>query len=76
MATDLRIRIEETTRLAALKGKTGADNYTEVLTNALKLYEALIERHEAGHPLYERTDSGDYVVFKMFFEQVDDPDPT
>ena len=60
------IQIEDSTRLDALKAKTQADDYAEVLTNALKLYEALIERHEAGKPLYQRTDTGDYVEFPIF----------
>jgi hypothetical protein len=62
----VRIEFDDATRLEALKEKTQADDYGEILTNALRLYEALIERHEAGKPLYQKTDAGDYVVFPIF----------
>jgi hypothetical protein len=36
-------------RLDAIKAKTEASSYAEVLRNALRLYEAVIEQAEAGN---------------------------
>jgi hypothetical protein len=69
MPTELRILIEDRALLDRLKVKTEADDYGEVLGNALKLYEAMIERHEAGKRLYERTDAGEYVEMTIFKPQ-------
>jgi hypothetical protein len=52
-------------RLEALRVKIAADGYGEVIKNALRLYEALIERDEAGRKLFEQTD-GNYVEWSPF----------
>lgn len=53
-------------RLIALKEKTEAASYAEVLKNALRLYESLIDRHEGGARLYIKNPDGtmaEYVIF-------------
>ena len=54
------------TRLLTLKEKTEAASYAEVIRNALRLYEALIEEAEAGNSFFIRNSEGqtkEYVVF-------------
>lgn len=53
-------------RLSALKDKTEATSYAEVLKNALRLYESLIEQHEAGRRLFTRGPDGVMVEYKVF----------
>jgi hypothetical protein len=53
-------------RLAALKAKTEAASYAEVMKNALRLYEALIEEVEQGRSFYVRDEQGNMVPYKMF----------
>jgi len=53
-------------RLLALKEKTEATSYAEVVKNALRLYEALVEEAEQGNTFLVRTPEGEdkeYVVF-------------
>lgn len=53
-------------RLLVLKEKTEAASYAEVIKNALRLYEAVIEETEAGNILLVRDREGrtrEYVVF-------------
>ena len=53
-------------RLLTLKEKTEATSYAEVVKNALRLYEAVIEEAEAGNKFFVRGDAGterEYVVF-------------
>ena len=53
-------------RLTELKEKTEAWSYAEVIKNALRLYEALIEEAEAGNRFQIKSSEGDtkeYVVF-------------
>lgn len=53
-------------RLQELKAKTEATSYTEVVKNALRLYEALIAENEAGNSFLVKAPSGqlkEYVVF-------------
>lgn len=59
---------ESEQRLLVLMAKTETDSRAEVVANALRLYEALIERVQANLPLYERTQTGDYVEFQVFRE--------
>ena len=51
-------------RFDALIGKTEADSPAEVIGNALRLYEAMVERQ--NKPLYERNDAGEYVEYEVF----------
>lgn len=53
-------------RLAALKAKTEASSYAEVMKNALRLYEALIEEIEQGRSFYVKDEQGNVVPYKMF----------
>ena len=57
---------ESEQRLLVLMAKTETDSRAEVVANALRLYEALIERVQANLPLYERTQSGEYVEYQVF----------
>lgn len=53
-------------RLQELKAKTEAASYAEVVKNALRLYEALIEEAESGNTFLVRSADGStrqYVVF-------------
>jgi hypothetical protein len=53
-------------RLNALKLKTEAASYAEVVKNALRLYEALIEETEQGRTFLIRDESGSIAPFRMF----------
>ena len=53
-------------RLSELKTETEATSYGEVIKNALRLYEALIEEAKAGRKFFVRDGNGqtkEYVVF-------------
>lgn len=53
-------------RLQELKSKTEATSYTEVIKNALRLYEAVIAEAEAGNKFLVQEPTGtikEYVVF-------------
>lgn len=53
-------------RLQELKLKTEATSYAEVMKNALRLYEAIIEETDAGSSFLVRTSKGEikeYVIF-------------
>ncbi len=53
-------------RLNALKEKTEASSYAEVVKNALRLYEALIEETEGGKQFLTRDADGVVSPFRMF----------
>jgi hypothetical protein len=53
-------------RLNALKLKTEASSYAEVVKNALRLYEALIEETESGKQFLVRDDNGVVSPYRMF----------
>jgi len=53
-------------RLNALKLKTEASSYAEVLKNALRLYEALIEETERGNAFLIRDADGVVSPYRMF----------
>ena len=53
-------------RLQNLKVKTEASSYAEVVKNALRLYEAIVEDAEAGKSFFVRTADGcekEYIIF-------------
>lgn len=53
-------------RLTYLKEKTEAPSYAEVVKNALRLYEAIIEEAEAGNTFQVKDPEGrvkEYLVF-------------
>ena len=53
-------------RLNALKAKTEASSYAEVVKNALRLYEALIEETESGNQFLVRDKDGVVSPFRIF----------
>lgn len=53
-------------RLNALKAKTEAASYAEVVKNALRLYEALIEETENGKQFLVRDKEGVVAPFRLF----------
>jgi len=53
-------------RLRELRDKTEAASYSEVLKNALRLYEALIKEAEEGNDLIIRRKSGERAEIKVF----------
>ncbi|MDR3530016.1 MAG: hypothetical protein P4L90_05610 [Rhodopila sp.] len=54
-------------RLNILKLKTEAASYAEVVKNALRLYEALIEETESGKQFFVRDESGTMSPYRLFF---------
>lgn len=53
-------------RLNALKTKTEAASYAEVVKNALRLYEALIEETESGKQFLVRDKDGTISPYRLF----------
>jgi hypothetical protein len=53
-------------RLNTLKAKTEASSYAEVVKNALRLYEALIEEDESGKQFLTRDKNGVISPFRLF----------
>lgn len=53
-------------RLNALKLKTEASSYAEVVKNALRLYEALIEETESGKQFLVRDKDGVVSPYRLF----------
>lgn len=53
-------------RLSDLKDKTEASSYAEVLKNALRLYESLIDEIEAGKTLFVKDKEGNVSEYKIF----------
>jgi hypothetical protein len=53
-------------RLNALKAKTESASYAEVVKNALRIYEALIEEVESGKQFLVRDPSGVVAPFRLF----------
>jgi hypothetical protein len=53
-------------RLNTLKRKTEATSYAEVVKNALRLYEALIEETESGKQFLVRDASGTVSPYRLF----------
>jgi hypothetical protein len=54
-------------RLNVLKVKTEAASYAEVVKNALRLYEALVEETESGKQFFVRDEYGALSPFRLFF---------
>jgi hypothetical protein len=53
-------------RLNALKAKTEATSYAEVVKHALRLYEALIEETESGKQFLVKDETGTVAPFRLF----------
>ena len=54
-------------RLNLLKVKTESASYAEVVKNALRLYEALIEETESGKQFFVRDENGALSPYRLFF---------
>ena len=53
-------------RLNVLKLKTEAASYAEVVKNALRLYEALIEETESGKQFFVQDRNGAMSPYRLF----------
>jgi hypothetical protein len=53
-------------RLLTLKEKTEATSYTEVVKNALRLYENLVQQHDAGKSFYLKDSQGNTTEYEVF----------
>ena len=53
-------------RLQKLKDRAEAASYAEVIRNALRLYEALVEEHEKGSEFSLKRADGETVQYKIF----------
>ena len=53
-------------RLQKLKDRAEAASYAEVIRNALRLYEALVEEHERGSEISLKRADGETVQYKIF----------
>jgi len=54
-------------RLQNLRDKTEAASYAEVMKNALRLYEALIQEAEAGNTVCVKSADGAETAYKVIF---------
>ena len=70
-ATTTRVQLElpasSMERLKALRAKTEAASYAEVIRNALRLYEALIAEVEAGNQVFVKDAQGRETVYRAIF---------
>ena len=53
-------------RLQKLKERTEAASYAEVIRNALRLFEALVDEHEKGSEFSLKRPNGEVVQYKIF----------
>jgi Arc/MetJ-type ribon-helix-helix transcriptional regulator len=53
-------------RLQRLKEKTEAASYAEVIRNAVRVFEALLQEHEAGAEFSLKRANGETVSYKIF----------
>ncbi len=53
-------------RLQRLKEHTEAASYAEVIRNALRVFEALMDEHEKGAEFMLKRADGDMVAYKIF----------
>mgnify|MGYP001231147250 CR=1 FL=1 len=54
-------------RLRALRERTEAASYAEVMKNALRLYEALIKEAEGGNQVCVKSSNGTETSYRMIF---------
>ena len=54
-------------RLKTLRDKTEATSYAEVMKNALRLYEALINEAESGNEVCIKDKKGNEISYRMIF---------
>lgn len=53
-------------RLQKLKERTEAASYAEVIRNALRIFEALVDEHEKGSEFSLKRANGETVAYKIF----------
>ena len=53
-------------RLQRLKERTEAASYAEVIRNALRLFEALVDEHEKGAEFALKRADGETLAYKIF----------
>lgn len=53
-------------RLQKMKDRTEAASYAEVIRNALRLFEALVDEHEKGSEFFLKRADGEVVRYKIF----------
>ena len=53
-------------RLQKMKDRTEAASYAEVIRNALRLFEALVDEHEKGSDFFLKRADGEIVNYKIF----------
>lgn len=53
-------------RLQRLKEKTEAASYAEVIRNALRVFEALVQEHENGAEFSLKRPSGETIAYRIF----------
>ncbi len=53
-------------RLQRLKEKIEATSYAEVIRNALRVFEALVQEHEKGAEFSLKRPSGETVAYRIF----------
>ena len=53
-------------RLQRLKEKTEAASYAEVIRNALRVLEALVDEHEKGSEFALKRANGETIAYKIF----------
>lgn len=54
-------------RLKALREKTEASSYAEVIKNSLRLYEALIKETESGNEVSVKHSNGKETSYRLIF---------
>jgi hypothetical protein len=53
-------------RLQRLKEQTEAASYAEIIRNALRVFEALLDEHEKGSAFQVKRKDGETVEYKVF----------
>lgn len=53
-------------RLQKMKDRTEAASYAEVIRNALRLFEALVDEHEKGSEFSLKRANGEVVQYRIF----------
>jgi hypothetical protein len=53
-------------RLQKMKDRTEAASYAEVIRNALRVFEALVDEHEKGSEFSLKRANGETVAYKIF----------
>lgn len=70
MSTSKRVQLDlperSVVRLQELRSKTEAASYAEVIKNALRLYEAVIEEAEAGNKFLVALPNGSTKEYRVF----------